>query len=109
MNELAGLIEEALLLRDPREGIARAKRLVRNSLRRAEPRSEVRETEFFDHTFAPDLIILNSGGRPDSERWVYLRTTSDPGGVPTLFDTPLAYAAVVMRSCQARRVSVGVW
>jgi hypothetical protein len=31
-----------------------------------------------------------------------------PFVVPTVFDTPLAYAAVVMRSCQARRVSVGV-
>jgi hypothetical protein len=29
-------------------------------------------------------------------------------GVPTVFDTPHGYAAVVMRSCQARRVSVGV-
>lgn len=79
MNELAGLIEEALSLRDPRQGIARAKQLVRNSLVRAEPRAAVRETEFFDHTFAPDLVILHPGGRADVERWVYLRTTSDPG------------------------------
>ena len=79
MNELAGQIEEALSLQDPRQGIARAKQLVRNSLVRAEPRAEVRETEFFDHTFAPDLVILHPGGRTEAERWVYLRTTIDPG------------------------------
>jgi hypothetical protein len=78
VTQLVGLLEDALRDPDPRTGIARAKLLIRNRLQETEPKAEIRETEYFDHSFAPDLLLRPPGGGSGSERWVFLRTTSDP-------------------------------
>lgn len=78
MSELAALFDNALRDPDPATGIARAKQLVRTHLERTEPKAEIRETDYFDHSFAPDLVLKPRGGKSGSERWVFLRTTSDP-------------------------------
>lgn len=78
MTELAQLIDEALSSPDLRSGMAHAKRLIRNRLAKAEPRASIYETEYFDHSFAPDLVLTQPGKGRDQERWVYLRTTNEP-------------------------------
>jgi len=78
MTQLAALLDEALRDPDPRSGIVRAKQLIRGRLLEAEPGAEIRETDYFDHSFAPDLLMLPRGAKPGTERWVFLRTTSDP-------------------------------
>ena len=78
MTELTELISDALCLPDPRSGITRAKQLIRNRLAQAEPRAVIHETEYFDHSFAPDLVLRQTGTPADPERWIYLRTTNEP-------------------------------
>lgn len=78
MTELTGLINEALSLPDARSGAARAKELVRNRLVQVEPRAVIYETDYFDHSFAPDLVLRQPGVPADPERWIFLRTTNEP-------------------------------
>lgn len=78
MTRLAVLLDNALRDPDPRSGIARAKQIIRGRLLETEPGAEIYETDYFDHSFAPDLLLRPRGGNAGSERWVFLRTTNDP-------------------------------
>lgn len=78
MSDLASLVSEALFEPDPRRGIERTKDIVSSCLRRAQPGVKVYRTEYFDHSYAPDLVIRHGRRGNDDERWVYLRTSNDP-------------------------------
>ena len=77
MSELTTMISEALAYEDPRHVMRRTKELVRSKILEVEPRADVHETEYFDHTFAPDLV-LRRGAVLSTDRWIFLRTTNAP-------------------------------
>ena len=61
---------------DPEQNIASIKNAVIAQLQASDDRVEVETTEYFNHTYAPDLILRWNTGRPD--RRVYLRTNTNP-------------------------------
>ncbi|MFE7236310.1 hypothetical protein ACFVAF_38040 [Streptomyces sp. NPDC057596] len=63
---------------DPRRPIIRVKELIGNQLRRMDPRAEVIPTGFFNHTYAPDMVIRWPQVTRTPDRHVYLRTTANP-------------------------------
>ncbi|MFC9156267.1 hypothetical protein ACFTT0_14965 [Streptomyces bauhiniae] len=54
------------------------KELIGNQLRRLDPRAEVIPTGFFNHTYAPDMVIRWPQVARTPDRYVYLRTTANP-------------------------------
>ena len=61
---------------DPERNIASIKNAVIAQLLASDDRVKVETTEYFNHTYAPDLILRWNTGRPD--RRVYLRTNTNP-------------------------------
>ncbi len=47
--------------------------LVANALRRLEPRAEIKHTDYFTHSFVPDLVVRWGPANDRQERHVYLR------------------------------------
>lgn len=72
----ASLLSAAFDYRDPEDQVRALKTLVANELLATDPRGELRFTEFFNHSFAPDMILSWSGDA--RERQVFLRTNNDP-------------------------------
>jgi len=58
---------------DPEAAISRIKTSAGNQLKSLEPRATIHFTEYFNHSYAPDIVIRWPGSR--DERYVYLRTT----------------------------------
>ena len=56
--------------------------LVANALARLDPHVEIKRTEYFGHTFVPDLVLKWNGEDVPYERYVHLRfsVTSEPFG-----------------------------
>lgn len=73
MNTLEQRVEAALLERDPRESEHRVKETVADALSTFDPSATVKVTSYFNHTFAPDMVL--SWGK--AERPVYLRFTDN--------------------------------
>lgn len=72
--DFATHISEALFDPSPRESISRIKNAVANELTALDATAEVKATEYFNHTFAPDFVLT----WPDQvERRVYLRLAYD--------------------------------
>ena len=61
---------------DPARNIASIKDAVINQLRASDEGVAIEKTEYFNHTYAPDLVLHWGAGRMD--RRVYLRTNSNP-------------------------------
>jgi len=66
-------VEDALLDRDMRESEHRVKETVADALSTFDPSASVRVTSYFNHTFAPDMVL--SWGK--AERSVFLRFTDN--------------------------------
>ncbi|MFF8700958.1 hypothetical protein ACF067_18055 [Streptomyces albidoflavus] len=79
VNAISYAIAAAFEEFDPQRPFMRVKELVGRHLGRMNPAVEVVTTGFFNHSYAPDLVLRwpDSSGTPD--RHIYLRTTSDPG------------------------------
>src|SRR4051812_28082092 len=58
---------------DPEANVAAIKTAVANYLSEADPGSRIRTTEYFNHTFSPDLI-LSWGDDSAGTRRVFIRT-----------------------------------
>ncbi len=74
MNSLEQRVEDALLDRNPRESERRVKEIVADALAAFDASATVKITSYFNHTFAPDMV-LQWGGQV--ERPVFLRFTDN--------------------------------
>ena len=72
-------IEHALALRSREETIIGVKQAVIDELERVDSRVSVRSTDYFRHTYAPDLILKWGDQVDRAERWVYLRSKTSAG------------------------------
>ncbi|HEY0260902.1 MAG TPA: hypothetical protein VGC18_13745 [Lacisediminihabitans sp.] len=68
-------ITTAMLSGDARQNVESIKAEVISTLTDADPDVRIRKTDYFNHTFAPDLLL--SWPKERVERQVYLRTTGD--------------------------------
>ncbi|MEU8437295.1 hypothetical protein AB0F18_31240 [Streptomyces sp. NPDC029216] len=78
MNETSQAIMAALDETEQSQPFARVKEIVGHQLRRMDPRAEVITTGFFNHTYAPDMVIRWPQAARTTDRYVYLRTTANP-------------------------------
>ncbi|TKA11780.1 hypothetical protein [Actinacidiphila oryziradicis] len=78
MNQASQAIMAALDDPDPRRPFTLVKDLIGRQLRRMDPRAEVIPTGFFNHTYAPDMVIRWPQVARTPDRYVYLRTTANP-------------------------------
>lgn len=58
----------------PRDTIQRVKSAVIQGIEALDARAKIHSTEYFNHSFAPDLVLRWADGR---DRYVYVRLTSD--------------------------------
>ena len=70
MSELSSAISDALDTRDMVPAFTSVKQLVCNELNRVDPKVEIRRTDYFNHSFVPDIILKWKDG---VEREVFLR------------------------------------
>ncbi|UGQ11035.1 hypothetical protein LO772_30195 [Yinghuangia sp. ASG 101] len=78
VTPVAPEIDSALDHPDPREAVERVKRVVQRRLLHVYPRARIIRTEFFNHSFAPDMLMTWDADERRVERRVYLRTSPDP-------------------------------
>ncbi|MFE6062577.1 hypothetical protein [Streptomyces sp. NPDC056431] len=77
MNIVEQSIAQAMDEPDDRMMYTRVKDVVARHLTRTDPRAKVTQTEFFNHTHVPDMV-LDWPGRPHTpRRFIYLRATAD--------------------------------
>ncbi|MFF0752031.1 hypothetical protein [Streptomyces sp. NPDC004267] len=77
VNIVEQSIAQAMDEPDDRMMFTRVKDIVARHLTRMDPRAKVTQTEFFNHTHVPDMV-LDWPGRPRTlRRFIYLRTTAD--------------------------------
>ncbi|MFD0600066.1 hypothetical protein ACFQZ4_53480 [Catellatospora coxensis] len=69
-------LEYARSGQDARDNVAQIKRAVVEEIRFADPRVSVTFTDYFNHTFAPDLVLTWSGD--NRVRDLFIRTDPDP-------------------------------
>ncbi|GAA4413813.1 hypothetical protein ACFQV2_37070 [Actinokineospora soli] len=73
----AGRIGHALELSQPQAAIDGVKAAVTDELKALDPKIEVVRTDYFNHTYIPDLVIRWPRESSTFERYVYLRSNSD--------------------------------
>ncbi|MYR38077.1 hypothetical protein GTX14_18480 [Streptomyces sp. SID4944] len=78
VTPVAPEIDSALDHPDPRQAVERVKDVIQRRLLDVYPTARIVRTDFFDHTYVPDLLMTWSSGTRKSERRVYLRASSDP-------------------------------
>ncbi|MCP9624291.1 hypothetical protein FOH10_18915 [Nocardia otitidiscaviarum] len=71
-------LEDALQVEDSAESVRRVKDIVSAALLVADPSVRVTRTEYFNHTYVPDLVVEWPSRGVDCLRRVYLRATQDP-------------------------------
>ncbi|MFB7719220.1 tetratricopeptide repeat protein [Nocardia sp. NPDC056100] len=74
-------LNEALRIADGAASIERVKDIVSDALLAADPSARVMRTEYFNHTYIPDLVVEWPSRGTNSLRRVYLRPTQDPGQI----------------------------
>ncbi|MGW7578027.1 hypothetical protein [Streptomyces sp. NPDC054765] len=77
MNAAASSIAEALEAEDPYRSFAEIKRLLEQHLRQINPQIRTRRTGYYNHTHMPDLVVRWPHDDGLSDRYVYLRSTTD--------------------------------
>jgi hypothetical protein len=71
-------LEVAFNLEDADESIRRVKDIVSRTLRQADRDVDIIATDYFNHSYVPDLVIEWPRRGANARRQVYLRPTSDP-------------------------------
>ncbi|MFK4149998.1 hypothetical protein [Streptomyces sp. NPDC004065] len=74
-SEYASAVHAALEEPDPRNAVHRIKSIVADELANTDSRATVKKTDFFNHSFAPDLVLSWPG---ESERLVFLKSDTRP-------------------------------
>lgn len=78
VTPVAPEIDSALDHPDPRQAVERVKDVVQRRLLAVYPNAHIVRTDFFNHTYVPDLLMTWASGSRKAERRVYLRASSDP-------------------------------
>ncbi|MGW2702719.1 hypothetical protein [Streptomyces sp. NPDC001340] len=78
VTPVAPEISSALDHPDPRQAVERVKDVVQRRLLDVYPNARIVRTDFFNHTYVPDLLMTWTSGTRRAERRVYLRASSDP-------------------------------
>jgi hypothetical protein len=71
-------IHQALTVADPRDSVEGIKLAVIDELTEFDPRMHIKATEYFNHTFSPDLVASWPHDPSIGERYIYLRYSSQP-------------------------------
>jgi len=72
----------ALDIENPRNSVATVKSVVISQFEALDTRVKIKSTDYFNHTFAPDLVLSWPWDRMP-ERYVYLRFNDDLATSPT--------------------------
>ncbi len=75
VSDFSSALDAAFEAPDPRDAVNRIKVLVAGELEEADSRVTVKKTEFFNHGFAPDLVLTWPNA---DERFVYLKSDTHP-------------------------------
>jgi hypothetical protein len=94
--DTAAAISEALAIESTTESASAVKRAVAHSIRAVDPAVSIETTEYFNHSFAPDLVLKWEKAPRRDERFVFLRFNEEPEWIteelPRLADRhPLVY------------------
>ncbi|MFI2509975.1 hypothetical protein [Streptomyces sp. NPDC018972] len=79
--DYAAALRDALYDPNPGSSVRRTKELVIRELQDVDPRVEIKNTEYFNHTFSPDLVLSwpdASKHSKHSKRYVFLRLPDSP-------------------------------
>jgi hypothetical protein len=76
MSVFRDRIESARQGTDARENVRQIKRAVMDELHDTDPRVSIKNTDYFNHTYAPDLVLR--WPTDNKERYLYIRTDPDP-------------------------------
>src|SRR5690242_1488427 len=74
----AAEIQEALSIAKTADSAAAVKRAVARSLTAVDPGLTVETTDYFNHSFAPDMVLKWERPAARDERFVFLRFNDDP-------------------------------
>lgn len=100
-------LEDALQVEDSAESVRRVKDIVSAALLVADPSVRVTRTEYFNHTYVPDLVVEWPSRGVDCLRRVYLRATQDPEQIEIDVKMHESSSSVFvhLRRCCRRRAS----
>ncbi|MEV4824016.1 hypothetical protein [Micromonospora sp. NPDC049274] len=76
-GKFSARIENALAIEEPWNSARAVKEIVAAEFHTLDPRVEIKFTEYFNHTFAPDLVLRWPGASGSHERYVYLKYNSE--------------------------------
>jgi hypothetical protein len=74
----ASALREALFDPDPNSSVRRTKELVGRELLDVDPRIDIKNTEYFNHTFSPDFVLSWPESGRTQKRFVFLRLPGEP-------------------------------
>lgn len=77
ITSYSNALEEAVRLPEHGDAVDRIKQAVINELRAADERVTIKKTEYFNHSFVPDLVL--SWPKEDGQRIMFLRPDPNPG------------------------------
>lgn len=75
VTDFSSALHAAFDVLDPREAVNRIKNVVAHELAQTDTRATVTKTDFFNHSFAPDLVLSWPNER---ERFVFLKSDTRP-------------------------------
>jgi hypothetical protein len=75
-NEYSRRIAQALSIDTPSDSIHQVKREVSSELRALDPAMVITETDYFNHSFAPDLVASWPSDPTTPDRFIYLKVSS---------------------------------
>lgn len=76
IGELSAALQRAMIYDTPDQRIDSLKQSVVNLLEASDPTAQIHKTEYFNHSFAPDLILRWPSDK--RERLIFLRTNPNP-------------------------------
>ncbi|MFD3848726.1 hypothetical protein ACFWVB_22875 [Streptomyces microflavus] len=77
-TDYARALRDALYDPNPNSSARRVKDLVIRELLEVDPRVEIKNTEYFNHTFSPDLVLSWPEGPAVKKRYLFLRLPDTP-------------------------------
>ncbi|MFC5788931.1 hypothetical protein EDM22_01330 [Agromyces tardus] len=87
------MIREALADPSPRDSVDRVKTAVAKELEALDASAQVKSTNYFNHTFAPDFVLR---WRDNTERSVFIRITDEPEWLAEDISYVTAHAPLVL-------------
>lgn len=75
-GQLTERIRASFAVDNPADAVDNVKTAITDYLRQTDPAVTVQRTSYFNHSFAPDLVLM--WPRDNIDRYVYLRTNNDP-------------------------------